>query len=246
MWRKWWGIYIVFKVRLKVRWCTWWCRTEYLQHTFGHTYYVWYCSAQYQSQNTYNRVQLTTDHQVSSNWSPVAFKQHWTPWTFALIAYHKSMLNLSQTNSRVGYKLTSIGVGWHAVSEIQQGKHVGWNTLSRRHDKGRVWSGGENVWPNVEVLRPDSVGGCFVYSCKVPAAVERLRKIRVRSLKFVACRAHGIYIWTCLWYLIALAFPSTSEQRLGRRLHKSRQPTATLSGRYPPTLWRSTCNDYIR
>jgi hypothetical protein len=33
----------------------------------------------------------------------------------------------------------------------------------------------------------DFVGGCFVYSCNMPAAVERLGKIRVRSLNFVAC-----------------------------------------------------------
>jgi len=35
----------------------------------------------------------------------------------------------------------------------------------------------------VEVSQPDSGGGSFVCSCKVPAAVERLKKIRVRSLK---------------------------------------------------------------
>ena len=74
---------------------------------------------------------------------------------------------------------------------------------------------------NVQVSQPDSMGGCFVYSCNMPAAVERLGKIRVRSLKFVACltgHPHGIYIWVCLWYLIALAFSPTLEKWLGRRL----------------------------
>jgi len=77
-----------------------------------------YWSAQYKSQNSYNRVQLTTDHKV-----------------------------------------------------------------------------------NVQVSQPDFMGGCFVYSCNMPAAVERLR-----SLKFVTCltgHTHGIYIWTCFWILIS-------------------------------------------
>jgi len=57
-------------------------------------------------------------------------------------------------------------------------------------------------WPNAEVLWPDSVGGSFVYSCKVPAAVERLKKIRVRSLKI--CRVSRV--WLRMWnlYLVCI------------------------------------------
>jgi len=45
-----------------------------------------------------------------------------------------------------------------------------------------IWSNGE--YPKVAVSWPGSMGGCFVYSCKVPAGVERLKKIRVRSKRW--------------------------------------------------------------
>ena len=39
----------------------------------------------------------------------------------------------------------------------------------------RTKRGSDHETPNAEVLWPDSVGGSFVYSCKVPATMERLK-----------------------------------------------------------------------
>ena len=45
----------------------------------------------------------------------------------------------------------------------------------------------------MEVLRLGSVCGCFVYSCKMPAAVERFKKLRVWSLKIREV-AEGVFV----------------------------------------------------